>query len=55
MPVSIIIVSIILMAIFIAVAIAGNRAQDRQKAEIARKREEREKNRENAGPRDGSE
>ena len=40
MPISIIIVSILLMALFVVVAIVGNRAQDRQQAEIARRREE---------------
>ena len=55
MPILMIIVSIFLMALFIVVAIAGNRAQDRQNAEIARRRQERAERGETAGSRDESE
>ena len=52
MPVFMIIVSILLMALFVVVAIAGNRAQDRQNAEIARRRQERAERDETAGSHD---
>lgn len=52
MIVAIVIVSAALMALFIVVAVAGNRAHDRQNADLARHRERQAKSESKVEPRD---
>lgn len=52
MIVAIVIVSAALMALFIAVAVAGNRAHDRQNADLAWHREQLPKSERKEEPRD---